>query len=171
LLLDDSKKRKRGQAMQAVCWMKDPLTNASIRGHQYVTAVPSFRGHMIPLGVRLYIKKEHGRTLQRSFRKTTELAAESIRQFQPPNGVRGRVLFDSFYLCPAAAKTCRAQQFHFLSTLKSNRKLFQHGRKLKADFHGRSLFRRGRIAAKSFSLTQEHGSVTTSIGCFWPMPS
>jgi len=94
LILDDSKKRKRGKAMQAVCWMKDPLTNASMRGHQYVTAVLSFRGYTIPFGVRLYVKKEDCRRLQRPFRKTTELAAELIREFQRPQGVQVRVLFD-----------------------------------------------------------------------------
>jgi len=168
LILDDSKKRKRGKAMQAVCWMKDPLTNASMRGHQYVTAVLSFRGYTIPWGVRLYVKKEHCQSLGRPFRKTTELAAALIREFQPPQGVHVRVLFDSFYLCPVVVKACRAQGFHFISTLKSNRNLFRNGRKLKAGAYGRSLFRQGRHAKKSFSLAKEHGPVRyTSIDASW----
>ncbi len=168
LILDDSKKRKRGKAMQAVCWMKDPLTNASMRGHQYVTAVLSFRGYTIPWGVRLYVKKEHCRTLQRPFRKTTELAAELIREFQPPQNVRVRVLFDSFYLCPAVVKACRSKGFHFISTLKSNRNLFRNGRKLKAGAYGRNLFRHGRTAKKSFALKKEHGPVRyTCIDAGW----
>ena len=58
VFLDNSKNRKRDRAMQAVCRMKDPLTNTSMRGHQYVTAVLSFRGYTIPLGIRLYVKKD-----------------------------------------------------------------------------------------------------------------
>lgn len=168
LILDDSKKRKRGKAMQAVSWMKDPLSNASMRGHQYVTAVLGFRGYTIPWGVRLYAKKENARALQRPFRKTTELAAELIREFQPPQGVQVRVLFDSFYLCPVVVKACRSKGFHFFSTLKSNRNLFQNGRKLKAGAYGRSLFRQGRRARKSFSLAKEHGPVRyTCIDAGW----
>ena len=159
LILDDSKKRKRGRAMQAVCWMKDPVSNASMRGHQYVTAVLSFRGHTIPFGVRLYIKKEDCRALQRPFRKTTELAAALIREFQPPENVRVHVLFDSFYLCPVVVKACRAKGFHFLSTVKSNRNLFKNARKLKAGRYGRHLFRRRRVAKKTFSIEKQHGPV------------
>jgi hypothetical protein len=37
-ILDDSKKQKRGKHMEAVGWIKDPLTGKTIRGHQFVTA-------------------------------------------------------------------------------------------------------------------------------------
>jgi hypothetical protein len=168
LILDDSKKRKRGKAMQAVCWMKDPLTSASMRGHQYVTAVLSFRGYTIPFGVRLYVKKEDCRRLQRPFRKTTELAAELIREFQRPQGVQVRVLFDSFYLCPVVVKACRAKGFHFISTLKSNRNLFRKGRKLKAGAYGRHLFRRSGTTRKTFAIQKEHGSLRyTCVDAGW----
>ena len=168
LILDDSKKRKRGKAMQAVGWMKDPLTNASMRGHQYVTAVLSFRGYTIPLGVRLYVKKEDCRRLQRPFHKTTELAAALIREFQRPQGVQVRVLFDSFYLCPVVVKACRSKGFHFISTLKSNRNLFKNGRKLKAGAYGRNLFRQGRQTKKTFAIQKEHGSVRyTRVDAGW----
>lgn len=168
LILDDSKKRKRGKAMQAVCWMKDPLSNASMRGHQYVTAVLGFRGYTIPFGVRLYVKKEDAPTLGRPFRKTTELAAELIREFQPPRGVHVRVLFDSFYLCPVVVKACRERGFHFISTLKSNRNLFQNGRKLKAGRYGRHLFRRAGTAKTTFALKKDHGPVRyTAVDAGW----
>lgn len=39
LVIDDSKKAKRGQCMDAVVKMKDPVTEAYIRGHQYVCAI------------------------------------------------------------------------------------------------------------------------------------
>ena len=149
LILDDTKKGKRGRDMEAVSWIHDPTTGRSIRGHQYVTATLSFRGHTIPLGIRLYVKKEDCRGLGIRFRKTTELAAQMIREFNPPAGVCVRVLFDSYYLCPTVVKACKSKGFHFVSTLKSNRNLFKNGRKL---------FHRG--PKSTFNLTKTQGRVT-----------
>ena len=144
LILDDSKKQKRGKTMDAVGWIHDPLTGRSIKGHQYVVAVLRYRGHIIPWGIRLYIKKEDATALNQPFRKTTQLAAELIEEFHPPQGLRVQVLFDSYYLCPVVVKACRRQGFHFVSTLKSNRNLYKNGRKHKTGTYGRNLFRRGR---------------------------
>jgi len=93
--------------MDAVNWIRDPLSGHSIRGHQYVTATIRFRGYTIPFGIRLYIKKEDCPSLKRKFKKTTQLAAELIGEFEPPEGVCVRVLFDSYYLCPVVVKACR----------------------------------------------------------------
>lgn len=141
LILDDSKNQKRGKTMEAVGWIRDPLTGRNIRGHQYVTATIRFRGHTIPFGIRLYVKKEECPKLGVEFKKTTQLAAELISEFKPPEGLKVRVLFDSFYLCPVVVKSCRKKGFRFVSTLKSNRNLFKNGRKLKAGKYGKNLFR------------------------------
>ena len=53
LILDDSKKAKRGKRMEAVSKLKDPTTDAYIRGHQYVCGTLLFREHVIPWGIRL----------------------------------------------------------------------------------------------------------------------
>lgn len=139
-IIDDSKNQKRGKTMQAVGWIRDPLTGRNIRGHQYVTATIRFRGHTIPFGIRLYVKKEDSPNLNVKFKKTTQLAAELISEFKPPEGVKVTVLFDSFYLCPVVVKSCRKNGFRFVSTLKSNRNLFKNGRKLKAGKYGKNLF-------------------------------
>jgi len=144
LIIDDSKKEKRGKRMDAVGWIHDPVSNRLIRGHQYVKATLRFRGHTIPFGIRLYVKEQDCGDLSVAFRKTTQLAAELIRSFQRPKGVKVRVLFDSYYLCPVVVKACRHQGFRFVSTLKSNRNLFKNGRKLKAGIYGKNLFRRAR---------------------------
>lgn len=141
LLIDDSKSQKYGKIMQAVGWIRDSFTGQNIRGHQYVTAVIRFQGHIIPFGIRLYVKKEDCRKLGVKFKKTTQLAAELISEFQPPEGVHVRVLFDSYYLCPVVVKSCRKSGFHLVSTLKSNRNLFKNSRKLKAGKYGKNLFR------------------------------
>lgn len=142
LVIDDSKKGKRGKAMDGVGWIHDPVSGQRIRGHLYVKATLRFRGHTIPWGVRLYAKKQLCPDLGITFRKTTHLAADLITLFSPPPGVRVRVLFDSYYLCPVVVKACRRKSFHFVSTLKSNRNVFTNGRKLKAGSYGRNLFKR-----------------------------
>jgi hypothetical protein len=140
LTIDDSKNQKRGEKMEAVGWIRDPLTGKSVRGHLYVTAAIRFRGHTIPLGIRLYVKKEDCKALGVDFKKTTQLAAELITELKVPEGVAVHVLFDSYYLCPVVVKACRRKGFRFVSVLKSNRNLFKNGRKLKAGKYGRKLF-------------------------------
>ena len=160
LILDDSKKQKRGKVMEAVGWIRDPLTGKSVRGHQFVTAVLRIGGHVIPWGIRLYIKKEDCRSLGHDFKKTTQLAAELIEAFEPPQGVKVMVLFDSYYLCPTVLKACRKQCFRFISALKSNRNLFRNGRKLKTGIYGKNLFHR--YAKKTFSVRKPNGPVRYS---------
>jgi DDE superfamily endonuclease len=157
LVIDDSKKAKRGKVMDAVAKMKDPTINAYIRGHQYVCAILVYRDHVIPWGIRLYVKKAQCTTVGVPFHKTTELAAQLIREFKPPAGVKVVVLFDAYYLCPTVVKACRAQQFHFASTLKSNRSLFKQGWKLKAGRYGRNLCRRRRT--DTLDLAKPDGQV------------
>jgi SRSO17 transposase len=98
LVLDDSKKAKRGRTMDAVAKMKDSTTDTYIRDHQYVCAIMVCRGHVIPFGIRLYVKQAYCPALGLSFRKTTELAAQLIREFKAPTGVKVVVLFAAYYL-------------------------------------------------------------------------
>lgn len=156
LILDDSKKGKRGKRMDAVAKMKDPTTDAYMRGHQYVCATLLFRQQVIPWGIRLYVKKEACAAVGVPFRKTTELAAQLIREFNAPAGVKVRVLFDAYYLCHTVVKACREKRFRFASTLKSNRSLFKPGWKLKAGRYGRNQFRRHRT--ETLVITKPHGS-------------
>jgi SRSO17 transposase len=144
LVIDDSKKAKRGQCMDAVAKMKDPVTDTYVWGHQYVCAVLVCRNQVIPWGIRLYMTPAHAKALRHPFRKTTELAAQLIRDFQPPCGRNVTVLFDAYYLCQTVVQACREKCFRFASTLKGNRSLFKPGWKLKAGRYGRNVFRRRR---------------------------
>ena len=157
LLIDDSKKAKRGQHMDAGAKMKDPTRDAYIRGHQYVCGILVCRQQVIPWGMRLYVKHAPCGTVGVPFRNTTALAAQLIREFNAPAGVKVMVLVDAYYLCHTGVKACREQHFHFASTLKSNRSLFNHGWKLKAGCYGRHLCRRRRTA--TLVLVKPHGEV------------
>jgi SRSO17 transposase len=155
LVIDDSKTVKRGTHMDAVAKMKDPVTEGYIQGHQYVCAIVRFRDQVIPYGIRLYVKREYCPALDLPFRKTTELAAQLIREFEAPAGVKVVVLFDTYYLCRGVVQACRERHFRFASTLKSNRSLFKASWKLKAGRYGRNLFRRRRTA--TLVLAKPHG--------------
>jgi SRSO17 transposase len=157
LVLDDSKKAKRGRTMDAVAKMKDSTTDTYIRGHQYVGAIVVCRNHVIPFGIRLYVKQAHCPALGLLFRKTTELAAQLIREFKAPTGVKVVVLFDAYDLGPPVVKACREKRFHFASTLKSHRRLFTQGWKLTAGRYGRHLFRRRRT--DTLDLAKPYGPV------------
>jgi SRSO17 transposase len=155
LIIDDSKKAKRGKAMDAVAKMKDPTIDAYIRGHQYICGILVFRQQVIPYGLRLYVKKAQCAALELPFHKTTELAAQLIREFTPPAGVKVMVLFDAYYLCRTVVRACREQRFHVASTLKSNRRLCKQGWQLKAGRYGRNLFRRRRT--ETLVIDKPHG--------------
>jgi SRSO17 transposase len=146
LILDDSKIAKRGTVMEAIAKMKASTTDAYIRGHHYVCAILVYRHYVIPWGIRLYVKREQCTGVGVPFRKTTELAAQLIREFRAPAGVKVMVLFDAYYLCHTVVKACREQRLPFASTLKSHRSLFKPGWKLKAGRYGRNLLRRRRTA-------------------------
>jgi hypothetical protein len=156
VILDDSKTAKRGQAMEAIAKMKDPPTDASIRGHQDVCGTLLFRPHVIPWGIRLDVKPEACAAVGVPFQKTTPLAAHLSRACNAPAGVRGVVLSDAYDLCPPVVKACRDKRFHFVSTLKRHRSLFKPGWKLTAGRYGRHQFRRQRT--DTLGLTKPHGS-------------
>lgn len=166
LIIDDSKKGKRGKKMDAVAYIYDPVTGRKILGHQYVKGTLKFRGYTIPFAIRLYVKEKDCPGLEIEFKKTTQLAAQIISELEVPEGVRVRALFDSYYLCPTVVKACRRKGFHFVSALKSNRNLFKSGRKLKCGKYGRSLFRR--MEKKSLVMRKESGKVSyTYVDAGW----
>lgn len=160
LVIDHTEKEKRGgqktkaakgrptKAMEGVGWIREGSSGRKIRGHQFVCATIVFKGVQIPFGIRLYVKKEHCAELGIPFKKTTQLAADLIKAFQPPKGVKVVVLFDSYYPCPTVVKACRRKGFSFIAPVRSNRNLFRNGRKLKAGQYGRRLMKRRRKVRK-----------------------
>jgi hypothetical protein len=132
--------------MDAVAKMKDSVSDTSIHGHHYVCAILMGRDHVIPWGIRLYVKPEQAKALGLPFQKTTELAAQLIRECRAPAGVKVVVLFDADYLCGTVVQACRQQGCHVASTLKSHRSLDKQGWKLTAGRYGKNLFRRHRTA-------------------------
>jgi len=167
LIVDDSKKKKRGKTMDAVGKILDCTNMKFTYGHQYVTAILWFRGHIIPWGIRLYVKKEHCKDLNQTFKKTTEIAAELIEEFKISKDIKTVVLFDAFYLCKTVVKSCRRKNFKFISVMSSNRNLFRGGRKLRIKKYARNKFYRSEKRTsknKKYRYTNPEKFQTTGLG-------
>ena len=143
LIIDDSHNPKRGKKMAAVGKFKDPLTGHYIIAHNYVAGSLHCRGITIPFAVKLYAKKEYCQNTKKEFKKTTELAAEIIRSFQPPSNIKVIVIFDSYYMCKVVGRAIKDKGFHLISTLKINRNIYcGRGQKRKVGSYGKNTYRR-----------------------------
>lgn len=118
LIIDDTRIPKRGKKMFGVSKIWDHKQQRFVHGHMVVTAAILFRGVVLPWRFELWLSK---RWAGSSYRKTTQIAAEMIRAFDPPNGLKVRVLFDAFYLCPAVTKACETRGFTWFSVASKNR--------------------------------------------------
>lgn len=120
LILDDNRIPKKGRKMQWVSKLWDHKQQKFVRGHIALTAAVLFRGVVLPWRVELWKPKGHPGTTPR-YRKLTDMAAAMVKAFAPPDGVKVRVLFDAFYLCPQVARACESKGFTFFSVAARNR--------------------------------------------------
>jgi SRSO17 transposase len=118
LILDDTRIAKRGKVMGRVSKIWDHKQQRFVRGHVVLTAAVLFRGVVLPWKVELWKPKGHPGP---RYRKLTDMAAAMVKAFDPPAGVKVRVLFDAFYLCPQVARACEGKGFTFFSVASRNR--------------------------------------------------
>lgn len=118
LILDDIRIGKRGKRMQWVSKIYDHKTQRFIHGHMILTCAILFGGLILPWRIELWKPKGHP---GRRYRKLTAMAAAMIGDFAAPAGLKVRVLFDAFYLCPTVCQACRDQGFSFFSVAQKNR--------------------------------------------------
>jgi len=118
LILDDTRLAKRGSKMGWVSKIWDHKQQKFVKGHVALTAAIAFRGVVMPLRIELWKPKGHPGP---RYRKLTNMAAEMIKALQVPAGVKVRVLFDAFYLCPTVTKACESKGFTFFSVAARNR--------------------------------------------------
>jgi len=118
LILDDNRIAKRGRKMEYVSKIWEHKQQRFVRGHIALFAAVAFRGVVLPWRVELWKPKGHPGP---RYRKLTDMAAAMVRDFSPPQGVKVRVLFDAFYLCPQVARACQGNGFTFFSVAARNR--------------------------------------------------
>lgn len=123
LLLDDTRIAKRGSRMDRLSKIWDHKQQKFVRGHIVLTAAVAFRGVVLPWRVRLWKPKgQPASAYAPRYRKLTDMAAALVRDFQPPRaGMKVRVLFDAFYLCPTVTHACQDKGFSFFSVAQRNR--------------------------------------------------
>jgi hypothetical protein len=131
LIIDDNRVGKRGRKMACLQKIYDHARRNFTRGHIWVTAALRFRGVVLPWRVELWKPKKDA---DGNYRKTTQIAAQVIRELdlsplmvdpggRDPRGkgLKVRVLFDAFYLCPAVTKACESKGFSWFSVAARNR--------------------------------------------------
>jgi SRSO17 transposase len=119
LILDDHRIAKRGRKMARISKIWEHKSQRFVRGHIVLFAAICFRGVVLPW--RLTLQKPKGQPGPR-YRKLTDLAAQMIRAFAPPaSGMKVRVLFDAFYLCPALTRACESKGYSYFSVAAKNR--------------------------------------------------
>jgi hypothetical protein len=109
LILDDNRIPKRGRKMDWVSKLWDHKQQTFVRGHIALTAAVLFRGVVLPWRVELWKPKGLRGHPGTRYRKLTDMAAALVDAFAPPAGVKVRVLFDAFYLCPHVARACEGK--------------------------------------------------------------
>jgi SRSO17 transposase len=112
LILDDNRIAKRARKMDHISKIWDHKQQKFVRGHIALTAAVSFRGVLLPWRIDLWKPKGHSGP---RYRKLTDMAAQMIKDFSAPAGVKVRVLFDAFYLCPTVTNACVSKGFTFFS--------------------------------------------------------
>lgn len=118
LILDDNRIAKRGRKMDGVSKIWDHKQHKFVRGHIVLTCAICFRGVVLPWRIDLWKAKGHHGP---RYRKLTDMAAQMIRDFAAPTGLKVRVLFDAFYLCPTVTKACVSRGFSFFSVASRGR--------------------------------------------------
>lgn len=144
LIIDDSKKAKRGKHVEAVLKVFDPAAKRFITGHQFVTATLYYRGVTIPFAIRLYLNRKTARALKRPFKKLTALAVDILEALQLPEDFKTKVyvLVDSFYFTQTILKAAKIKDYFMIGALKKNRNLLIRGRKSKLGLYMHNLFKR-----------------------------
>jgi len=168
VILDDSKTAKRGKHVQAAFRMFDHTTQRFLWGHQFVCVTLLYRGIAIPYAIELYRSKDDCRKRHLPFRKLTQIAEDLIASL-PDFGVkRVYVLADTYYASKQIIRTVRAQGFHFVSFLKSNRRLLIDGRRSSVSKFLKQSFRKTRKRWISLSPTRRGRYATVQQECYLP---
>ena len=167
LIIDDTQTIKRAKKMQAVGKIHHHATGKYHNGHTILKACLFYRGITIPLGIWLYVKKEHAKELNIPFKKLTELAGQIVLDADIADKFDVTVLFDAFYLCPAVVNACKERKWTYIGVSKSNRWLTVNSVKHKIGKFGRNILNRagkwysirGLVKTSSYKLVQRIGTM------------
>ncbi|MEW6621458.1 MAG: transposase [bacterium] len=166
--IDDSlaRKPKESKHFDTVDWHHDAHGQKQLaHGLSFMTCHIQIGDVSIPINYRIYLKAETIRKLNRKYRNKQkikfatkiELAKEMLEEIAEhlPQEFKIYVLFDSWYAAKKLIKYCRANGWHVICALKSNRK-----------FNGKKLARIARhIRHRRFTKTIVNSADSVSI--YW----
>src|SRR5262245_16881046 len=133
--LDDSttRKDKGTTALQAVDWTFDHAQHRNCKGAVHVALRVHIGPSSYPFSWRLYLRAKTVRRLNKarpgegrlSFRSKLTLAREMLTELKPflPQDAAVVVLFDRWYASAQLINFIRAQGWHVIGAIKSNRRL------------------------------------------------
>jgi SRSO17 transposase len=174
-ILDDTQQRKYGKLMQAVSKLFLHAERYYANGHTILAGCLFYKGVLIPCAVRLWASKQSCQDSQNqrrqsdriSFTTLTQMAADMIGAATLLAGCRVIGLFDSYYLCPAVVKACRARDWDYISVAKKNRNFYPGGRtndKRKLTQYGTQALHKGgkwlEVKGKRQKVVQKKGKLS-----------
>jgi len=121
IIIDTTNQEHTGKEIEGAFLFKDNSTNGYILGHRTVVCIALVGKTIVPLGCRLFIRKEDAPKLGTPYRSQIDLAEDLIQELPPfPLGNQVEVLADSFFFCKQLVKLCRSKEYHFTSRAKTN---------------------------------------------------
>ena len=160
LIIDDHRVAKRARKMERISKIYDHVEKKFVYGHMFLAAAIVFRGMVLPVHIALW--KPKGQSGPR-YKKLTVMAAEIIRNFVCPEGLKVRVLFDAFFLCPTVTQACESRGWTWFSVAAKNRQFTPRGKKARkiGDLSPGLIKHQGRIVR----MARSRGRATLRIAC------
>lgn len=136
LILDGSKKGKRGKKMEGAHSYYVPMGGKKGFGHQFFLGALRVGHVVVPWDIKLYAprpfaRSERGKDLGIKYRTLNELAARIIEEFPPELALRFQlvVLFDAGLFNETVVAACEKRKFSWISRAWKNRAFWPDGRK------------------------------------------
>lgn len=121
LVLDTTNIQRFGRRMEAAFRFRDNSTRGFILGHRVVVLIAVVGRQLIPLGGRLFARKEDAPGLGVSYQSQIDLAEALLRSVPAlPAGVRVEVLADCFFFNTQIVGVCRELGFVLTSRAQVN---------------------------------------------------
>ncbi len=132
ILVDGSGKRKRGQSMDALGFIREAGIPCSVPGHKFLKVALRFRGVILPWAIDMYIPKKFfkrpaGKDLAertgRRFGTLNEMAAALLATMPDEwaSFLKVYVLMDSGFCNPTVCSAVREKGLHFICAAQSTR--------------------------------------------------
>ena len=123
LIVDTTNLRRFGTQIEGVFKFKDNSTNGYIYGQRVVVLIAVVGKTIIPLGSRLFIRKEDAPIVGATYQSQIDLAQELIEEVPPFPGHPVTVLADAFFFCKQLVNRVRDLGYVFISRAKGNQKV------------------------------------------------